>query len=221
MATMVTDPQAPAADDPTDPDQGREWVEFVGKELDREYTRRDTINTRSAASITSTTALFTISLAVIAVIRGEHYTVGLAAWKVWLLGAAMVCLLIAAILGILAGATASRFRIASTNDMARMLSAELWGYHLTDARNETAKLNIKAIRTLRAGNTTKYRFLVLALFTQALGVLLLGAFAVTVIAGNPPTPPAATVLPTSGEALPHPTAQLPATRVPNLSGQYS
>ncbi|KRQ29542.1 hypothetical protein AOT83_23780 [Mycobacteroides sp. H001] len=88
----MTDPQPPAADDPPDPDQGREWVEFIGKELDREYTRRDTINTRSAASITSATALVTISLAVIAVIRGEHYTVGLAAWTVWLLGGALVCL---------------------------------------------------------------------------------------------------------------------------------
>lgn len=189
------------APDPTDPDQGREWVEFIGKELDREYTRRDTINTRSAASITSATALVAISLAVIAVIRGEHYTVGLAAWTLWLLGGALVCLLTAAIFGILAGATASKFRIASTTDMTRMLSAELWGYHLIDARNETAKLNINAIRTLRAGNTTKFRFLVLALSTQALGVLLLGAFAITVIASNPPTPPAATVPPTSGRGV--------------------
>ncbi|MBS0338421.1 MAG: hypothetical protein JSS40_16795 [Proteobacteria bacterium] len=201
----MTDPQPPAPDDPTDPDQGREWVEFIGKELDREYTRRDTINTRSAASITSATALVTISLAVIAVIRGEHYTVGLPAWKVWLLGAALVCLLTAAIFGILAGATASRFRIASTKDMTRMLSAELWGYHRIDARNETAKLNIKAIRTLRAGNTAKFRFLVLALFAQALGVLLLGAFAVAVIANSPPTPrPASTTVPpTSGGVLTH------------------
>jgi uncharacterized integral membrane protein len=203
-ATKVTDPQPLAADDPTDPDQGREWVEFIGKELDREYVRRDTINTRSAASITSATALVTISLAVIAVNRGEPYTVGLAAWTVWLLGVALVCLLTAAIFGILAGATASRFRIASTNDMTRMLSAELWGYHCIDARNETAKLNIKAIRTLRAGNTIKFRFLVLALLTQALGVLLLATFAVTVIADNPPTPSAATtVVPTSGKAVPH------------------
>ncbi|MGQ9411153.1 hypothetical protein [Mycolicibacterium gilvum] len=171
----MTDPQQPAADDPCDHDQGRERVKFIGKELDREYTRRDAINTRSAVSITSATALVTISLDVIAVIRGDHYTVGFAAWKVWLLGAAQVCLLTAAIFGVLAGATASRFRIASTNDMTRMLNAELWGYHRIDARKETAKLNIKAIRTLRAGNTAKFRFLVLALFTQALGVLLLGA----------------------------------------------
>jgi hypothetical protein len=187
----VTDSPPPAAD-LTDTDQGREWVEFIGKELDREYTRRDTINTRSAASITSATALVTISLAVIAVIRGEHYTVGIAAWKVWILAAALLCLLAAAIFGILAGATASRFRIASTNDMTRMLSAELWGYHHIDARNETAKLNIKAIRTLRTGNSIKFRFLVLALLIQAVGVLLLGAFAVTVISDNPSTVPAVT-----------------------------
>lgn len=206
----MTDPQSsPAADDSTDPDpdQGREWVEFIGKELDREYTRRDTINTRSAASITSATALVTISLAVIAVIRGEHYAVGIAAWKVWLLGASLVCLLTAAIFGILGGATASRFRIASSNDMTRMLGPELWGYDLIDARNETAKLNIKAIRTLRAGNTTKFRFLVLALLAQAFGVLLLGAFAVTVIADNSPVPPTGTVLPTSGAVSSHPSGR--------------
>lgn len=185
----MTDSRPPAAE-PTDAEQGREWVDFIGKELDREYTRRDIINTRSAASISSATALVTISLAVIAVVRGEHYTVGIAAWKVWILGAALLCLLTAAVFGILAGAAASRFRIASTVDMTRMLSAELWGYHPIDARNETAKLNIKAIRTLRAGNTIKFRFLVLALLVQAIGVLLLAAFAVTVVSDNSPRPPA-------------------------------
>lgn len=55
--------------------------------------------------------------------------------------------------------------------------------------DDVANLNIKAIRTLRAGNTTKFRFLVLALLSQALGVLPLEAFAVTIIADNSPTPP--------------------------------
>jgi hypothetical protein len=164
------------------PDQGREWVEFIGKELDREYARRDVINSRSAASITSATALVTVSLAVVAVVKGEHYTV-VVALHVWLLAGALLFLLGAGVLSILAGATRGSFSLAAVSDMNRMLGNELWGIDDIDARYYTAQLNVLAIRTLRAGNTLKYRFLVLALTSQALGIFLLGSFAVFVIVG--------------------------------------
>jgi hypothetical protein len=164
------------------PDQGREWIEFIGKELDREYERRHSINSRSAGSITSATALVTVSLAVVAVVKGEHYTV-VRPLHVWLLAGALLLLLSAAVLGILAGATGGRFSLAAVNDMERMLGAELWGINDIDARNYTAQLNLLAIRTLRAGNTLKHRFLVQAFASQALGIFLLGLFAVVVIVG--------------------------------------
>jgi pheromone shutdown protein TraB len=163
-------------------DQGREWVEFIRKELDREYTRRDLINSRSAGTITSATALVTISLAVVAVVKGEHYTVA-GALHVWLLAGALLSLLGAAVLSILAGSARGGFSVAAVKDMRRMLSAELWASNPIDARNYTAQLDLIAIRTLRTGNTTKYRFLVLALTAQALGIFLLGIFAVVVIVG--------------------------------------
>jgi hypothetical protein len=164
------------------PDQGREWVEFIGKELDREYARRDVINSRSAGTITSATALVTLSLAVVAVVKGQHYIVA-GALHVWLLAAALLLLLGAAVFSILAGAARGGFSLAAVKDMRRMLSAELWAVNDIDARNYTAQLNVLAIRTLRAGNTIKYRFLVLAHTLQALGIFLLGLFAVAVIVG--------------------------------------
>jgi hypothetical protein len=173
---------APKPETESKADQGREWVGFIVKELDREYTRRDLINSRSAGSITSATALVTVALAVVAVVKGEHYTVA-GALHVWLLVGALLFLLGAAVLSILAGAVGGSFHLAAVGDMNRMLGLELWGIDDIDARYYTAQLNVLAIKTLRSGNTLKYRFLVLALTAQALGIFVLGIFAVVVIVG--------------------------------------
>lgn len=162
-------------------DQGREWVQFIRTELDREYARRDTINSRSAGSVTAATALVTVSLAVVAIVKGQSYAVA-GTLDVWLLAAALLFLLGAAVLSILAGATRGRFSLAAVNDMHRMLGDELWPINEVHARNYTAQLNLLAIRTLRAGNAIKYQFIVLALASQALGISLLAVFAVVVLA---------------------------------------
>jgi hypothetical protein len=161
-------------------EQGSEWVAFIAKELDREYDRRDRLNTRSATAITSATTLVTLSLSVVAVLKGQHLTVS-GVLKVGSLLCALVLLLVAAVLSILAGATRSRFEVAAVNDMNRMLGAELWGENNVDARNYTAQLNLLAIRSLRKGNGFKHRFRVLSLFIQAMGVFLLAVFAIAVV----------------------------------------
>jgi len=163
-------------------EQGSEWVAFIAKELDREYDRRDRLNTRSATAITSATTLVTVSLAVVAVLKGQHFTTS-GFLKLGSLLGALVLLLIAAVLSILAGATRSPFEVAAVNDMNRMLGEELWGADKVDARNYTAQLNLVAIRSLRKGNGFKYQFLVLSLFTQAMGVFSLAVFAIAVVTG--------------------------------------
>ena len=177
-------PSSAAEPSPAEPpkDQGTEWSDFIKKELDREYTRRDTLNTRAAGAITSATTLITVSLAVIGIAKGAHYVIdGLMATV--LLGFALLFLLVAAVLSILAGAVGGEFKVAAVNDLNRMLSAELWPVDTIDARYYTAQLNILATKTLRAGNTTKYRYLVIALVVQAIGVSLLALFAMKVIFG--------------------------------------
>ncbi len=67
------------------------------------------------------------------------------------------------------------FTVAAVADMEKMLSAELWGVDAIDARYYTARFNVGAIQTLRVGNTTKYRFMVLAFTAQALSIFLLAA----------------------------------------------
>jgi hypothetical protein len=161
-------------------EQGSEWVAFIAKELDREYDRRDRLNTRSATAITSATTLVTVALAVVAVLKGQHLVVSGVLQVGSLLGA-LLSLLAAAVLSILAGATRSRFEVAAVNDMNRMLGADLWGADNVDARNYTAQLNLVAIRSLRTGNGFKYRFLVLSLSTQAIGAFLLAVFAIAVV----------------------------------------
>lgn len=163
-------------------EQGGEWVSFIAKELDREYDRRDVLNTRASTAITGATTLVTISLAVLALLKSQHCTVSGALGAGSLLGA-LVLLLTAAVLGILAGASRGRFELAAVGDMRRMLGEELWGADNVDARNYTAQLNLVAIGSLRAGNGVKYRFLVISFVVQALGVMLLVVFAVTVVRG--------------------------------------
>lgn len=168
--------------EPEAADQGAEWSDFIKKELEREYTRRDTVNTRAAGAIASATTLITVTLAVLGIAKGAHYVIdGLELQG--LLAAALLLLLVAAVLSISAGAVGGEFKVASENDMRRMLSAELWPAHTIDARHYTADLNILAIKTLREGNSTKYRCLVLAHVVQATGVFLLALFALKVIFG--------------------------------------
>lgn len=179
-ASSSTGELSPPAEAPED--QGTEWSDFIKKELDREYTRRDTLNTRAAGAIASATTLITVSLAVIGIAKGARYVIdGLMAQV--LLGFALLFLLIAAVLSILAGAVGGEFKVASVNDLNKMLSAALWPVDTIDARYYTAQLNILATKTLRSGNTTKYRYLVIALVVQAIGVALLAFFAMKVIFG--------------------------------------
>ena len=161
-------------------DQGVEWSNFINKELEREYTRRDTVNTRAAGSVTSASALITVTLAVLGIAKGAHYLISGLELQA-LLGAAVLLLFVAVVLGISAGAVGGEFTVASEAALRSMLSAERWPMNTIDARNYTADLNIIAIKTLREGTSRKYRCLVLAHSVQATGVFLLALFALKVI----------------------------------------
>lgn len=163
-------------------DQGVEWSNFINKELEREYSRRDTVNTRAAGSVTSATALITVTLAVVGIAKGAHYVISGLELQA-LLGAAVLLLFVAVVLGISAGAAGGEFTVASEADLRSLLSAERWPMNTVDARNYTADLNIIAITTLREGTSRKYRYLVFAHGVQAAGVFLLALFALKVIFG--------------------------------------
>ncbi|WP_131828877.1 hypothetical protein [Mycolicibacterium conceptionense] len=161
-------------------DQGVEWSNFINKELEREYSRRDTVNTRAAAAVTSATALITVTLAVLGVAKGARYMVeGLELQA--LLAAAVLLLFVAVVLGISAGAVGGEFTVASEADLRSMLSPNRWPAHTIDARCHTAALNITAIKTLREGTSRKYQYLIFAHGVQAAGVFLLALFALKVI----------------------------------------
>lgn len=174
------DPVAEVTPPPEAAEQGVEWAEFIKRELEREYSRRDTVNKRAAGAVTAATALITVTLAVVGIAKGAHYVIsGLELLA--LLAAALLLLLVAAVLSIVVGAVGGDFKVASENDMRRMLSPQLWPAHTIDARYYTADLNIIAITTLREGNGKKYHCLVLAYVVQAAGVFLLALFALKVI----------------------------------------
>ncbi|MUL46483.1 hypothetical protein FZI85_07875 [Mycobacterium sp. CBMA293] len=161
------------------PDPGREWSSFIEKELERQHERRGRLNTRASTAVTSATTIMTVSLAVVAVLKGRQFAVT-GVLQFGSLLAAFVLLLVGAVLSILAGATGGDVGAPEINDMKQMVCDPLWCTDDRDQRNYTAQLNLRAIRSLRAGNFIKYRFLVLSLFTQALGLSFLGVFALAI-----------------------------------------
>ena len=54
-------------------DQGSEYADFIKEELASEVGRRDAVNSRAGAAITSATGLVTLVLAVVAITKGKDY----------------------------------------------------------------------------------------------------------------------------------------------------
>jgi hypothetical protein len=93
-----------------------------------------------------------------------------------------VFLLGAAVLSIRAGTAKGSYSLAAVDDMELMLGPDYWGINGIDARHQTAPLNIGVIATLRTGNKAKYKLVMGAMRSQAIGAFLLANFAMIVIA---------------------------------------
>lgn len=148
-------------------EQGTGWADFIHDQLDREYSRRDVLNTRAAVAVTSATGLVTIVLAVVAVIKGKDFT--LTGGALVALCVAMLALLGSAVLAVLAGVS-WRYRVTSTGSMRSML-ADHWTDSEVDARYITAFCNLQTIASLRAGTTLKAHLLLAAAAAQVLAIL--------------------------------------------------
>ena len=162
----------------TGSDQGTEYAEFIRAELDREYARRDVVNSRAATAISSATGLVTLVVAAAALVKGQGHTFhGFAAF--WLV-VAVVALLGAGVMAILAGVS-WKFTVADESTLRAMAEGR-WGDTVVDARNTVAKANIKTITTLRSGNNTKTTRLLVAYGLQTGAIAALAGVLITVVA---------------------------------------
>ncbi|WP_163507694.1 hypothetical protein [Fodinicola acaciae] len=148
-------------------DQGAEYASFVQAELKHEYDRRDVVNSRAGTAIATASGLVTVTLAVVALAKGQSVTLG---------GVALVSLLVAlfaflasGVLAVLAGLN-WRFKVTSIGTLHTML-ADHWIDSETTARNQSATCNLQTINSLRAGTNIKTRFLLGAAFAQIAAIL--------------------------------------------------
>ena len=160
------------------PDQGAEYARFIEAQLKSEYDRRDTVNSRAGAAITSATGLVTITLVVVAVLKGKDFT--LHGGALVALFVAFFALLLSAAMAVLGGMN-WRFQVTSVATMKAMVG-ERWGDSEVSARGVAAFCNVKTINTLRAGTNIKYRFLLAPAVAQLVAILALGTSALIVVA---------------------------------------
>ncbi len=158
-------------------DQGGEYAAFVRDELDREYSRRDVVNARSATAITSVTGLVTLVVAAAAVVRGQgHLLQGFAA--LWLV-VSVIALLAAGVLAVLAGLS-WKFEVTSQATLSAMIG-EKWGDREVTARSVVAQCNARTLASLRKGTNTKTRLLLWAYALQIAAIASLVADLIAVI----------------------------------------
>ncbi|UZG58026.1 hypothetical protein [Rhodococcus opacus] len=159
-------------------EQGKEYAGFIQKELEREYGRRDTVNSRAATAITSATGLVTIVLAVVAVAKGKDFTLsGCALVSLWV---ALLSFLASAILAVLAGIN-WKYKATSVESMYRMVGDRWEDDTEVTARNLAALCNVVTIKSLRGGTTIKYRLLLGSAGFQALAIAALAASVIALV----------------------------------------
>jgi hypothetical protein len=152
-----------------DEEQGSEYAAYTRAQLDREYARRDTVDSRAEKALTSAVGLLTLGLAAIAVAKGKDYRVH-GAETAWLF-VAVAGLLLAAVFAVFAGINWT-YKAVAVEAMDKMLN-EHWTDTETTARNIAAKTNLRSLASLRAGTNIKSLFLLLTFLTQIVAIAAL------------------------------------------------
>jgi hypothetical protein len=158
-------------------EQGTGWATFIHDQLEREYSRRDALNTRAAAAMTSATGLVTLLLAVVAVLRGKDFT--LTGGSLAALYTAILALLGSALLAVLAGVS-WHHRVTSIESMRAML-ADHWRDDEVDARYIAAHCNLETVASLRTGSSLKAHLLMGAAAMQVLAIVAMATSALLLV----------------------------------------
>lgn len=158
--------------------QGASYAAFIQSELDREHERRDSVNARAATAITSATGLVTLTLAAVAVIKGQS-TLLHGTSQAWLV-VAVIALLVAATLAVLSGVN-WRYNVTTPETLAEMRTTH-WSDTEVTASNVVAHCNILTIKALRAGTNVKMALLLSAHGVQVFAIAALAVAFVSIVA---------------------------------------
>lgn len=179
-------------------EQGTQYAAFIEAQLAAEYERRASVNTRAASTLTGCAGLVTVVLAVFAVLVGKDFV--LSGPPRDYLAKALIALLAAALLAVLAGIpwTSSvpplKLLRGFLNDPDPSQGPWGWTNDEVDAREWTAKCNLRTLASLRRGTSLKFVLLILAGLAQVVAVCYLVACTLGVVDTKPaqaskPAPP--------------------------------
>jgi hypothetical protein len=152
--------------------QGVTYSAFIDAQLQTERRRRETLDARGLAVVTTSGGLVT-GLTAITAFVGSGRTYVMPSRAVLPLTLALVTLTFAAGLGIITNRAIAQ-EVVSTNTLIRIRTTH-WTDDETDARNFIAAANIKMIESLRRGSNTKAKWLRGALSAQVLALLFLSS----------------------------------------------
>lgn len=146
-------------------EQGRTYFDFLRSELDREYERRQSLQSRAASLGGFGTAAISAAAAVWAFAFGRDQTVTPAAAK-WFV-AALVLFLLSTLAAVFVFAIGlRRYSVVDDKTRTRMVE-DHWVDSEVDARNVVASATSVTLSTLRVGNNRSALVVLVAGFCQA------------------------------------------------------
>lgn len=155
-------------------DQGEVYAQFVSGELEQERKHRERLDARATATIAASTALVGLAVAVGIFDPASISKQPIALQGVFVLAASFV--LLSAVLAVWAG-WLHGYKVADIDDLDKLLSADHWGEGQITARARVAWFNARTVDSLRPGNNTKSKKLLISHILQLVGLLLLLAVA--------------------------------------------
>lgn len=151
-------------------EQGRTYAAYITRELETERDRRKTLDARGVSVVTVSASLATLLAGIGAFVSGQTEFV-LPESAVWPLTVTLLAFAAAGFCG-LSAAYLWRYAAPALESLEAMVT-DRWPTDEVDARNFVARLDLVAIRSLRARNSYKARWLIAALFFQIAGLVAL------------------------------------------------
>jgi hypothetical protein len=166
-------PSQPSQHEP-DPNQGEIYAQFVASELEHERKRRERLDARATATITTSAALVGLAVAIGIFNPASLSKQPIVLGGAFLLGALLI--LVSAVLAIWAG-WLHAYDVLHHTQVRRLVTDPDWGDHPWDARGKVAQFNAKTLASLRSGNNKKSKKLLISHVLQLTGMVLILAVA--------------------------------------------
>lgn len=167
---------------------GASYAALIEVELTDEERRRESIERRGLAIVTSTGVITGIALAaapLAAALAGEGRALVVPLEAKGFLLFAGLCLAIAVVSGIVANMP-QRYEVAEDDGLARLLEPQFWNARRRIGSRRAAEVRQQELKSARAANSVKTLWLRFAFAFHVVGIVSVGAAALIVLFFNLP-----------------------------------